>query len=175
MLIAIAALGLFMGLLLIAAANDIASMTIPNWVSVFLALSFPFFAYWLDFSFFDILWHFVFGAFVLALGIGLFSAGFLGGGDVKVLAAAAVWTGLDGFAAFLTATLLAGGGLAVILLAARRLAEPHDDRPAFLNRLLDPGNGAPYAVAIAVGGLMALPALPFAIAVWGFGPALTPP
>jgi prepilin peptidase CpaA len=175
MLIAIAALALFLALLLIAAANDIASMTIPNWVSIALAACFPIFAYALDFSAWAMAWHFGFGVVILALGIAMFSAGLLGGGDVKVLAAAAVWTGVEGFVTFLSATLLAGGVLAVLLILARRYAEPHDDRPEFLNRLLDRNSGAPYAVAIAVGGLAALPALPFALSVWGMGVSLTPP
>lgn len=174
MLIAIAALAVFVALLLIAAANDIASMTIPNWVSIALAALFPLFAWALDFSGAQLAWHFAFGIGVLAIGIGLFSLGLLGGGDVKVIAAAAVWTGFAGFAAFLTATVLAGGALAALLLVARRFAEPHMDRPAFLNRLLDRANGAPYAVAIAIGGLMALPTLPFSQLAWGFATALTP-
>ncbi len=175
MLIAVAALGLFMALLLVAAANDIATMTIPNWVSVALALTFPVFALAMGYPLGAVGWHFVFGALVLALGVALFSAGALGGGDVKVIAAAAIWTGFEGFFTFLSATLLAGGLLAALLILARRYAEPHDDRPAYLNRLLDPTSGAPYAVAIAIGGLIALPALPFTFAAWGLQVALTSP
>jgi prepilin peptidase CpaA len=158
----VAALALFAILLLVAAANDIATMTIPNWVSVALAAAFPVFALAAGHSLAFVGYHLAIGFVVLLLGIGLFSLNLLGGGDVKVIAAAAVWTGLSGFAVFLSATLLVGGALAIGLVLVRRFAKPQEGRPAFLNRLLDPQRGAPYAVAIAAGGLMALPSLPFA-------------
>ena len=158
----VAALALFAVLLLVAAANDIATMTIPNWVSVVLAAAFPVFSLAAGHSLAFVGYHMAIGFIVLVLGIGLFSLNLLGGGDVKVIAAASVWTGLSGFAVFLSATLLAGGILAIAIVLIRHFAKPREDRPAFLNRLLDPKRGAPYAVAIAAGGLMALPSLPFA-------------
>lgn len=156
----IAALAFFAILLLIAAANDIATMTIPNWVSIVMAAAFPVFALAAGHTLAFIGFHLAVGAIVLVLGIGLFSLNLLGGGDVKVIAAASVWTGLSGFAPFLTTMLLVGGVLAVGLVVVRQFAQPREGRPAFLNRLLDRKRGAPYAVAIAAGGLMALPSLP---------------
>lgn len=156
----IAALALFAILLLIAAANDIATMTIPNWVSIVMASAFPAFALAAGHTLAFIGFHLAVGFVVLLVGIGLFSLNLLGGGDVKVIAAASVWTGLSGFAPFLTTMLLVGGVLAVGLVAVRQFAQPHEGRPAFLNRLLDRKRGAPYAVAIAAGGLVALPSLP---------------
>jgi Flp pilus assembly protein protease CpaA len=44
--------------------------------------------------------------------------------------------------------------------------KPADTRPAFLNRLLDPAKGIPYAVAIAVGAIVSLPAQPVAQAAF---------
>lgn len=163
----IAALTLFTILLLVAAANDIATMTIPNWVSAALVFAFPLFALAAGHSIAFIGYHLAVGLIVLALGIGLFSLNLLGGGDAKVIAAAAVWTGSSGLVVFVSAMVLAGGVLALSLLALRRLAKPQDGRPAFLNRLLDRQRGAPYAVAIAVGGIAALPSLPFASQIAG--------
>jgi Flp pilus assembly protein protease CpaA len=46
------------------------------------------------------------------------------------------------------------------MIVARRSMAPADGRPAFLNRLLDPQRGIPYAVAIAIGAVVSLPAQP---------------
>jgi prepilin peptidase CpaA len=164
MLITLAALAFFVAALLIAAANDIATMTIPNWVSIALVVAFPVFALSFGYTVGDVAWHLFVGFVVLLLGIGLFSLNLLGGGDVKVIAAIAVWTGLAGFATFVAATAFAGAGLSIAILIARRIAAPSESRPAFLNRLLDKARGAPYAIAILAGGLYAIPALPFPIA-----------
>jgi prepilin peptidase CpaA len=65
----------------------------------------------------------------------------LGGGDVKLIAAAALWLGAAALGPFLLATALAGGALAVGFL---------------LLRLLGRGGvaaGLPYGIAIAAGGI----------------------
>lgn len=80
---------------------------------------------------------------VLAL---LFAKGWMGGGDVKLMTAIAVWTGLGGLPAFLVGTMLGGGILACTLLVARVLP-----LPASAPRLLKRDAPLPYAVAIAAG------------------------
>ena len=156
------ALGLFAGLLVFAACSDVATMTIPNWVSIVLAALFPVAALVNGMSFADIGLHLAFGAAVLIVGFILFQFGILGGGDVKLIAAAAVWTGFGAFGDFAMGTALVGGALALVLLITRARVKPGDARPAFVNRLLRPRGGVPYGVAIAAGGLVALQALPFA-------------
>ena len=70
-----------------------------------------------------------------------FRLGILGGGDVKLLAAAALWLGAAALMPFLMATALAGGLLAVAFLAW-----------ALVRR--DRGRVAlPYGIAIAAGGV----------------------
>ena len=64
----------------------------------------------------------------------------LGGGDVKLLAAAALWTGSAALLPFLMATALAGGLLAALFLAFAR----REGKPVAL----------PYGVAIAAGGIL---------------------
>jgi prepilin peptidase CpaA len=64
----------------------------------------------------------------------------LGGGDVKLLAASALWTGSAALLPFLTATALAGGLLAAVFLVFAR----RGGRRVAL----------PYGVAIAAGGLL---------------------
>lgn len=149
----------FLGLLLWAAACDVATMEIPNRISVLLAGLYPVLALAFGAAPAAIGVHLAFGAAALAAAYVLFQLNVFGGGDAKVLAAAAVWTGPEAFAPFVLAVAVAGGVLAGGLLLARRLMRPREDRPAFLNRLLDPSVGAPYAVAIAAGGALASGAL----------------
>lgn len=151
---------LFVGLILTAAACDIRSMLIPNWISIALALSFPFAALAAGMSWAAIGLHAAIGVLVFIAGFILFSINVLGGGDVKVIAAASVWTGAAALSPFAFWTTAAGGVLAVVMLLARRSMQPGENRPAFLNRLLDPKKGIPYAVAIAVGAMASLPAQP---------------
>lgn len=91
--------------------------------------------------------------------------GWIGGGDVKLLAAAAVAMPAGHVPGFIAAVGLAGGVLALIYLLARRLAPPPSQiRPAgLLARLLRAecwrihrGTPLPYACAIAAGGLIVL-------------------
>lgn len=150
----------FLGLVLFAAASDIRSMTIPNWVSIALAIVFPIAAFTAHLSWAEIGLHTATGVVVFLAGFALFAMGVLGGGDVKVIAAASLWTGTAALAPFAFWTTAAGGVLALVMLLARRAAKPDDAHPAFLNRLLDPAKGIPYAVAIAVGAIASLPAQP---------------
>lgn len=76
------------------------------------------------------------------LGATAFRLGLLGGGDVKLAAAAALWTGAALVLPFLMATALAGGALAVGFLALALLRR--DGRKIAL----------PYGIAIAAGGVL---------------------
>lgn len=150
----------FVGLLLVAAFTDVTTMQIPNWVSIAMAALFPLAAFTVGMPLAQIGLHVLFGAGVLVLGFVLFQFGVIGGGDAKLIAAAAVWTGLTAFAPFAVWTTLAGGVMALVLLVARKFVKQADTRPAFVNRLLKPRGGVPYGLAIMTGGLMVLSALP---------------
>jgi prepilin peptidase CpaA len=69
----------------------------------------------------------------------------LGGGDVKLLAAGALWLGAAALGPFLLATALAGGALALALLVVRLLRRPDADGIAA---------SLPYGIAIAAGGIL---------------------
>jgi|CXWL01.1.fsa_nt_gi prepilin peptidase CpaA len=157
----ILALGAFSGLLIFAAGSDVATMTIPNWVSLALAGLFPVAALATGLPLSTIGLHLLFGTAMLALGFLLFQINVFGGGDAKLIAAAAVWTGFAAFGQFALWTALAGGLMAVALVITRWRVKPAETRPAFINRLLKLRGGVPYGVAIMTGGLMALGALPF--------------
>jgi prepilin peptidase CpaA len=165
-LVALPATAAFVGLLLYAAVSDIASMTIPNWVSAAAAALFFPAAAAIGMPAAEIGVHIGAGVLVFVIGFGLFAAGVMGGGDVKVIAAASLWTGFGALGAFAFWTALAGGGLAIVMLAVRKLAAPAGERPAFVNRLLSPQSGIPYAVAIAVGALVTIGAQPIPRSFW---------
>lgn len=94
----------------------------------------------------------VFGA-LLGIGTLLFASGKLGGGDVKLLAAAGLWFDIRSGIVMLTTVLLAGGVLALLILAMRMF---HWSEGAVARvRILKPKGGIPYGVAIATGVLIA--------------------
>lgn len=163
-MIALPFVALFAGLLLYAAWSDLTSFTIPNWVSIALAASFPVAALAHGMPVATIGLHVLFGAGVLAVGFFLFAANVFGGGDAKLLAATAMWTGFAGFTPFIIWTVIAGGALALAILVARRLLTRPEAAPSFLRRLLDPKGGVPYGIAIMTGGLLAIPSIPLGFA-----------
>ncbi len=162
-MVALLALAVFAALLIYAACSDVARLTIPNWISIALSALFVPAALAIGMALPEIGMHLAFGAAVLVVGFFLFQGGIIGGGDAKLLAAVTVWTGFPAFMPFILATAVAGGVMALALLAARRFIREAETNPPFVNRLLKHKNGIPYGVAIMAGGLIALPALPFVL------------
>lgn len=161
----LSAVSLIVALLLILAALwDVATMTIPNWLSAAVALLFPVAAIAAGLPWWVIALNIGFGFAALLGCFFLFNAGILGGGDAKLIPAVAMWTGAASFAPFAFAMVIVGGALALVLVILRRLMKPREGQPKFLNRLLDRKRGAPYGVAIAAGALWALMQTPFAVA-----------
>ena len=107
------ALAAFAGLLLYAACSDVTSLTIPNWVSIAMTALFVACALAAGAPLSEISLHALFALAVLAGGVFLFQANIIGGGDAKLLAAAAVWTGLPAFMPFAFWTAIAGGLMAL--------------------------------------------------------------
>ncbi len=139
LLIALAAM------LVVAAVIDVRTFTISNRLNAAVALGAP--LYWLSIAMTP--WpgmavQLAAGAIVFALLAGAFYAGMMGGGDVKLAAALALWFSPAGTLKFLVFMSLAGGVLTVILVAWHR-AQRRQGRPEI-----------PYGVAIAFGGLAIL-------------------
>jgi prepilin peptidase CpaA len=157
-------LGPFAALVIGAAVKDLATFTIPNWISLALVAAFAPVALIAHVPLLHIGLGFAVGAGMLAFGAGLFALGWIGGGDAKLMAAAALWVGADGLWPFAIYTALAGGALALALMALRSAwIRPFADAgPAWTRRLATPGESAPYGVAIAAGALAAFAVHPLA-------------
>lgn len=154
-----ALLSVFPALMIIAALSDATTYTIPNRVSLLLLIAFVPTALALGRPAAEIGIDAAVCAAALIVAIGMFAAGWIGGGDAKLFAAAGLWLGWQGAPTFLAATALAGGALALMLvnLRAAWLRPLFSGAPAWVVRLTEPDSAVPYGVAIAVGGLVAFP------------------
>ena len=155
-------------LVIVAALKDVTSFIIPNWISIGLVLAFYPAALAAGAPLGVIGAATAVGAVALLAGMAMFSAGWMGGGDAKLLAGCALWMGWPTVLPFLLAAALAGGALALVLIQMRSsLLKPYLQRgPAWLDRLVSTTD-APYGVAIAVGALVMLPGSPLLRAVAG--------
>ena len=131
--------------LLIAAATDLRSRTISNALNAAVAAGAPLFWWASGLS----LWPGVAIQLAVALAAFVVCAGFfalrqMGGGDVKLLTATALWIDPLNFMRLLVVMAIAGGLISAAMLIARRFREAK--APAQV----------PYGVAIAAGGLWVL-------------------
>ncbi len=151
----------FMGFalfMLIAAFYDAATMTIPNWISLGLIALFAMTIPLSGQSWGVIGYHVLVGLGALVLTITMFAFGWIGGGDAKLFAAAALWMGWPGLLMFSAYAALAGGVLTVFLLIVRKYPMPsHLESWEWSARLLKKGGDVPYGIAICAGALLAFP------------------
>lgn len=158
MILDIARLVLFPALMAFAAASDLLTMTISNRISLALVAGFLVLALLGGMGFYDILSHMGAGATVLVVAFACFAMGWVGGGDAKVAAAAALWFGFDHLLNYLLYASLIGGGLTLLLLQFRQWPLPYPfTGQAWLLRLHAKESGIPYGIALAIGALMVYP------------------
>ena len=149
---------LFPSLMAFAAVSDLFTMTISNRVSLALMAGFLVLALLGGMGFHDILSHLGAGASVLTVAFACFSFGWIGGGDAKVAAAAALWFGFGHLMDYLICASLFGGALTLLLLQFRQWPLPYPFAgQAWLSRLHAKDSGIPYGVALAIGALMIYP------------------
>jgi prepilin peptidase CpaA len=133
-------------------------MTISNRVSLALAAGFLVLAVASGMGAQDILMHVGAGAAVLLVAFGCFAMGWVGGGDAKVAAAAALWFGFAHLMNYLLYASLFGGALTLLLLQFREWPLPVSFAgQRWLARLHAKENRVPYAIALAAGALMIYP------------------
>ena len=145
-------------MLLAAAGWDLASFTIPNFRTVAVAASFGVFALLLGLSPGALGLHLLAGLIALALGFALFALGYIGGGDAKLYAGAALWFGPHDLVIYTLVATILGGFLTLMLLGLRQLPLPAGlARQDWILKLHNSQSGIPYGVALALGVFVILP------------------
>ena len=147
-------LALFLALLAWAALSDGLRFRIPNPACLAIALLYP--AHVLA-SPLPVDWPgaLLIAGILFAAGLGLFVKGLVGGGDVKLLSAAALWAGPDLILPLLIVMGLTGGLLAIIVWLLQYLRHFRAAGWAGVTLLGPDGGGferVPYGVAIVAGG-----------------------
>lgn len=138
----VAVLGL---LLLSAGIEDARRREIANWKNAVIALLAPLWWWASGLALWpDVALQLGVATFVFVLFLGAFALGQMGGGDVKLIGALALWLPLGALSTMLIVMALLGGAITLAFMAERRWRR----------------NGAPievpYGVAIAIAGLLAL-------------------
>jgi len=158
MILDIARLLLFPALMAFAAASDLFTMTISNRVSLLLLAGFLALAPFGGLGLHGMLSHAGAGALVLAVAFACFTFGWIGGGDAKIAAAAALWFGFAHLLDYLLYASLFGGALTLLLLQFRQWPLPYSlGGQPWLLRLHSKDTGIPYGIALALGALMIYP------------------
>ncbi|MBK8907619.1 MAG: prepilin peptidase [Rhodospirillales bacterium] len=147
---------LFLGLVALAALTDLTSLTVPNRICAAIAALYPVYAVAVHQP--DWLAAVGIAAAVFAVGAALFATGLMGGGDVKLMTAIALWAGPEMVLEFMLVTAVAGGVIAILMATSLRFVFAYaftalGARDAGATVL---GRSVPYAVAIAIGAFVVI-------------------
>jgi len=139
-------LAVALGLMLVSAGiEDVRIREIANWKNAAIALAAPLWwwsnglAPWPDMAM-----QLGFAAIVFAAMIGVFAMGWMGGGDVKLIAALALWLPVSRFLDMIMIMSIAGGFVTLLLMIERKMRRTPD------------AIEVPYGVAIAVATLLVM-------------------
>lgn len=139
----IPALGALLALMLLVAAwGDLRTRTIPNALNAGIAMLAP--VWWWAHGLAlmpDIAWQIGLALLVFLFFTGAFAIGMMGGGDVKMIGALALWLPPWGLGRMLVIMALAGGVLTIVVAAEHKIRR-REGQPEI-----------PYGVAIAAAGL----------------------
>ena len=137
-------LGALSLMLVVAMVTDLRSRIIPNLLNILIALAAL--GWWLamGFSGEQVVVQLVMATIVLILFAAAYAIGMMGGGDVKLLAALALWFSLAQFLTILVWMAIGGGALTLAMIVQHRL------------RKLPGRPEIPYGVAIAGAALLVL-------------------
>lgn len=157
---------LFVFAMLYAAVSDLTTFRIRNNIVLTLLLAYLALAPIVGFTSHEIWRSFAVAGIVLICTFALFAAGWIGGGDAKLAAVAALWLGADHTLAYLLLMALVGGVFAIgVALWGMWPLPERLARRAWITRLHARGQGAklPYGVAITLAALCVLPSTPWMI------------
>jgi prepilin peptidase CpaA len=145
-------------LLIAAAAFDLTSFTIPNFLTLALSVTFAPFALVVGLSLGLAGWHLLAGLLGLAVGFVFFALGWIGGGDAKLFAGVALWLGFKDLMPYALVASVCGGALTIAIMLLRQQPLPAMlARYGWVVRLHDARSGIPYGVALAASVFFLLP------------------
>ena len=151
-----------------AAASDLFSMTVPNWISLLLIAGFAVLAPLVGLSWTEAGLHVALATAALVVTFAMFSFGWIGGGDAKLFAATCLWMGPNGILQYSIDAALLGGLLTFLIIGLRSVPLPALlSSQGWIMRLHSPKEGVPYGIALAGAGLLAYPVTPFMAAFAG--------
>ncbi|RWX76665.1 peptidase [Neorhizobium lilium] len=141
--------------LAVAAISDLFTMIIPNRVSAVIVIAFLLLAPLSGLAWSAIGMNIVAGLIVFSVCFALFAFNIMGGGDAKLMTAAALWFGFDhSLLVFLVAIAFVGGGLTLLFLFLRAQAFTVMAMGIPLPASVVSEKKIPYAIAIAIGGFL---------------------
>jgi prepilin peptidase CpaA len=142
-------------LLLVAAGTDLIWRIIPDWTSASLAaLGVAFLVANHDIA--AALTAILIAAALFAGGFGLFAAGAMGGGDVKLAGAAGLWLSAANVETFILAMSVTGAALALAMAAVKAGGAALGGARGAASLRAARRASVPYGVAIAAGGIAAM-------------------
>jgi prepilin peptidase CpaA len=151
-------LTLFPATMAFAAASDLLTMTIANRISLILVAGFAVVAVLGGLSGTVLLSHLAAGTAVLAVAFLCFACRWIGGGDAKLAAAAALWLGFGNLFDYLIYTSILGGTLTLLIILFRTIPLPAVlVGSQWAERLHRHDAGIPYGIALAAAALIVYP------------------
>ncbi len=160
-------LAFFSFMLALAGIGDLTTMRISNRLVITLLVGYLIFAplngLTLPYMATSLLAAFI----VFCLGFGAFIGGWMGGGDVKLMATTALWLGFAHMPAFLIWTSALGGILALVMLLYRSvdLGSVLPASSGWASHLHQPTTRMPYGVAISLAALFVFTSTPWVAAL----------
>ena len=152
----------------VAAFSDLFTMTIPNRVSIILAGAFVLIVPFSGLTPSAIGMHFLGAAIVFIVCFALFALNIMGGGDAKLLSAAALWFGFDqSLLAFAVYVSLIGGMMTLLIVSIRSRSDLLTAIGVAIPQSLMHAKKIPYGIAIGLGGFIAFPSSPLVMAAVG--------
>ena len=147
--------------LALAGFTDLFSMTIPNRIPAILLGSFLLISPFTGLGLQEIGFHLAMGVATFAVCFALFAFNAMGGGDAKLLTAAAVWFGPDqSLIEFFVYVAYIGCMLTILILLVRGHANKILAVGLSLPNSITHAKKIPYGIAIAIAGFLAFPSSP---------------